>query len=99
MDKDEIRRVVLNMIDSTERDNAELEISDVTEWQNDFADYKSDVTIGGVDPSVKITNTRWHEGNGYHIEFNSSEGDGKDKKKELVIEKNDVRTYLIIGFK
>lgn len=98
MKKTEIRRVVLNMINIQNRDEAELEISDVTKWPTDFADYSADVVIIGVDPSVELMNTRWHESEGYYIEFNSSGGSGKDRKEELVIEKNNIKTYLKIIF-
>lgn len=98
MDKEEIRKVVLNMISHRKRDDAELQISEIEEWDNSFADDTADVVISGVSYGIKLTNTRWHDGHGYDLEFNSSGGSGKDREEEIVVEKNNTRTYLHIFF-
>lgn len=98
MDKEEIKKVVLNMFSEDKKESARLDISEVSKYSGEYADYESEVTVSGIDPNSKITNTKWHQENNYEIDFNSSSSKFTFREEKVVLKKDGIRTHLKINF-
>lgn len=73
MEEKEIEKIVQNMVENSYRGDAAVEVQHLTDNHMFSSDLSATAKVFGVPKDVKISNNRWHEGNGYEMDFRNSQ--------------------------